>query len=813
MDFLKSAVASAISKGPPFPYSFGERVDVDNSIWALHNGTKREDSSDCSIFSFDVNANRSRLPLAKNALRKLRTLRHPGVVRVLDTVETDSYIYIATERVTPLAWNVKRKALNVETIKWGLHTVAKTLKFINEDASSVHGNLRVSSIFATESGEWKLAGFEVLSSLKEDDPVIYRFGGLLPDSSRYASPEIVKGGWDVLKEQSIPVTDAYLFGILIYEAFNGGGFISADQLASTKSIPQSVLQSYKRLIQPNPKTRLSIAQFLAQGIRKGGFFDTPLIHVAEFVENMGVKGETEREEFLNLLEETGDQFPEDFFRMKVLPELLKAVEYGGGGPKVFSVVLKIGEKLTSEEWESKIVPVVVRLFSIPDRAIRVFLLDNLPKMIEHIPNRVVNDKIFPDMMTGFSDLSPVVREQSVKAVLVIINKLSDRTINGDLLKYLAKTQNDEQPGIRTNTTICLGKIAKNLGPNTRQKVLTAAFTRSLRDSFVHARNAALLALSATADVFDENDCAQKILPALCLSLIDKEKIIRVQAQKTLEVFLQRVKSLTENYPETVLPPPLADGANSGAVTVGPNIPRIGTPQTDDSWAGWAISSFTKNLSKAVGELESTNNTATSTLNGSSGMGPRSPLESSIGKLGVPTPTTPRTTPPAPSSNLRKSFTAPKMHKPSSFLGEDDNEDNDPDAWGDLEEEKYFDAPATKPPARKISENEELDFVSLIQPKKKELPKGLSKPATMTKTSVVTSPKVPAKATVTKAPVTKAPVTKAPVTKPVIGSSTTVKAATNSMAKKPVIAPSKKSVAANADEKDGWGNDDGWDDGW
>jgi SCY1-like protein 1 len=44
-------------------------------------------------------------------------------------------------------------------------------------------------------------------------------------------------------------------------------------------------------------------------------------------------------------------------------------------------------------------------------------------------------------------------------------ELNDRTINGDLLKYLAKTQTDEQPGIRTNTTICLGKIAKHLGAN------------------------------------------------------------------------------------------------------------------------------------------------------------------------------------------------------------------------------------------------------------------------------------------------------------------------------------------------------------
>jgi SCY1-like protein 1 len=51
----------------------------------------------------------------------------------------------------------------------------------------------------------------------------------------------------------------------------------------------------------------------------------------------------------------------------------------------------------------------------------------------------------------------------VKAALVIITKLSDRTINGELLRYLAKTANDEQPGIRTNTTICLGRIAPHLG--------------------------------------------------------------------------------------------------------------------------------------------------------------------------------------------------------------------------------------------------------------------------------------------------------------------------------------------------------------
>lgn len=57
----------------------------------------------------------------------------------------------------------------------------------------------------------------------------------------------------------------------------------------------------------------------------------------------------------------------------------------------------------------------------------------------------------------------------------------------------------------------------------RSKVLIAAFTRSLRDPFVHARNAGLLALAATIEFFNEEDCAGKVLPAICPSLLDKEK--------------------------------------------------------------------------------------------------------------------------------------------------------------------------------------------------------------------------------------------------------------------------------------------------
>lgn len=33
-------------------------------------------------------------------------------------------IFVATERVTPLAWDTKRGVLNTDVLRWGLYTVA-----------------------------------------------------------------------------------------------------------------------------------------------------------------------------------------------------------------------------------------------------------------------------------------------------------------------------------------------------------------------------------------------------------------------------------------------------------------------------------------------------------------------------------------------------------------------------------------------------------------------------------------------------------------------------------------------------------------
>lgn len=587
-------------------------------------------------------------------------------------------------------------------------------------------------------------------------------------------------------------------GVLMSESFNGNT-PRQGQAPEVGRVPLNMQQMFKRLVNPNPKLRPSVGIFIEQGRRSGGYFQTPLINFSENIDSLGLKSEGEREEFLGELEQIKEDFPPAYAKRKILPELLKSVEFGGGGPKVLAVVLQIGTKLSDEEYDAQLTPVLVRLFSSPDRALRVYLLDNLSIMINHLPQKVVNDKIFPNLVTGFADIAPLVREQTVKSVLVLITKLSDRTINGDLLKYLAKTANDAEPGIRTNTTVCLGKIAKYLGTSTRSKVLVAAFTRSLRDPFVHARHAALMALSATVDMFTEDDCASKVLPAICPSLVDKEKLVRDQANKTLDTYLIRVRKYGETMPSTALAP--AATSTSG--------PEAGQTQSAEAgWAGWAMSSFTNKFGAANGQIEPTANGGTVPLSStvtpdssrpSTAQGSRTNIAAANGQ---PKPLAARQV--SEVSKIAHSFEAPPADDTWGNFDEEEGGEVADDAWGEMDDDgdTFFDSSAkptatkaTTKPAVVADEKGEPDFAAWLAAKqsttavkKGPLPKGLGGTAKPAARTVVSSMAKPATKTLPSRPL----------------STTAAKPAAKPIAPKAAAAPAKPA----ADEDEAWG--DAWD---
>ncbi|KAJ7251828.1 armadillo-type protein [Mycena haematopus] len=612
MDYLRTLGSAAVStlvqkSGLTLPFSLGPKVTAFDGVWTLYDATKRDDGSLVSVFEYDCSTRRGMLPIAKNALRKLRTTRHPDVLKFIDAVETETTIHIMTERVRPLqailqTWASRGAQEREDYLLWGLHRVSVALAFLNDSCSSTHGNIRVNSVFISPSGEWKLGGFDLLSNPKEETAVLYTLGGQLPDAHAWASPEIKKGGWSSLKESDPAVADAYALGLLLHAVFN-----PTHPLPTTASPPHPPPPASSRgaipnsLLNPNAKGRLTAKGFLAIGMTDTGFFaNNRLVKVCLGLDNFALSSESEKNGLLRTLGESANTFPPEFASYRVLPSLVSALEYGGASAAtILPLVLRFGKNVSPEDYPTVILAPLVKLFASPDRGTRMALLDHLPEYAEKLDKKTVDSKIWPHLHTGFSDTVAIIREATVKSIILISPLLTDRILNNDLLRFLAKMQSDPEASIRTNTCILIGRLGPSLGYNTKRKVLVPAFSRALKDVFVHARVAGLMALMATIECFEVEELATKVIPNMSFALIDKEKLVRDQAFKAMELFVKKLESHVASMPETATPeasealgitsPSQATLVNSAAGAAG-------------ALAGWAISSLGKTL--ATKDLQS-----------------------------------------------------------------------------------------------------------------------------------------------------------------------------------------------------------------
>ncbi|KAA1064826.1 hypothetical protein PGT21_015926 [Puccinia graminis f. sp. tritici] len=198
--------------------------------------------------------------------------------------------------------------------------MTSALKFLNGTGASTHGNLRLTLVFITQSGEWKLSGFEVLSSPKDPQPILYTLGGLFPESARYASPELMKTGYEVLKELDPSCLDSYQLYLLIQTLFNNlppSVDISSQQHGS---IPPALFSAACRLALANPKSRLKAEAFWEMGFGSGegeggggvagAFFrENRLIKVCNGLEGFSLASQGERALLVKSIKDCAESLP------------------------------------------------------------------------------------------------------------------------------------------------------------------------------------------------------------------------------------------------------------------------------------------------------------------------------------------------------------------------------------------------------------------------------------------------------------------------------------------------------------------------
>ncbi|KAG1719636.1 ARM repeat-containing protein [Suillus lakei] len=492
---------SILVQGLNIPFSLGAKVYSCETSWTLYDATKREDGSLVS----------STIPLARNSLHKLRTIRHPGVLRFIDVVR---HLPLALSQLTS---NGPRE--REDWLIWGLHRISVRIAlsicaapaFLN-DSASTHGNVRPNAFFSTPSG----------GNLNDDLSVIYARSSVSPPFLMY-------------EQRTNTATDGYALGLLLHAPPH-----PPPQVSSRGAIPSSVFPSFKKLLNPNPKSRMSPKNLLDIGMAESGgeghgfFVDNRLVKVCAGLDGFTLSSESDKASLLRMLKESGSSFPPEFVSYCVLPCLASAFEFGGASAAtIVPLILQFGKNVASDDYGSIIIAPLVKRFASADHGTRIALLDSLPGFAEKLDKKTVVDKIWPNLQTGFTDTVAVIREATVRAIVLLSQ---DRILNNDLLRHLARLQSDPEASIRTNTCILIGRLGPSLGYNTKRKVLVPA------DSFVHARVAGVMAFMATAECFEMEDVAGKVVSAVVGATLDKEKFVRDQAFKAVELFVKRLEA-------------------------------------------------------------------------------------------------------------------------------------------------------------------------------------------------------------------------------------------------------------------------------
>ncbi|KAK0164096.1 hypothetical protein PV328_002760 [Microctonus aethiopoides] len=591
---------SLFSRDPTkdFPYEIGEVVDgLDGkSIWTLYRAKKKgaSGSDDVSVFVFDIKSGgETQLEIARNAVKRLKTLRHPSILTYVDSLETDKIIYLATERVEPLHSRLLKKIDIGEGVKkelyfsWGIFQITRALSFLNNDGNLRHNNVNLYSVFVNEeSGEWKLGCVEYMTTV--DTPYT-----LLPHTLQsYSPPEVRENA----KPTSKCSVDMWGLGCLVWESFNGPLGQRANLKGMEQRIPKQLLTVFRELTSTNADGRPNPADVIARCRSNGGFFKNDLVDALLFLEEIQMKEKGEKGRFFSQLAGQLDSFPEGVGRYKILPQLLAAFEFGDAGSAVLPPLLQLGNQLPDAEYQRRVVPCVVKLFASNDRATRLRLLQQLDRFVSHLQPSTINDAIFPQVARGFLDTNPAVREQTIKSVVHLAPKLDYNNLNLETLRYFAKLQaSDEQGGIRTNTTVCLGKIAQHLHPQIRQKVLVGAFIRGTRDPFPPARSASVSALAITQQYYLLQEVANRILPSLCPLTTDSDKSVRDNAFRTIRGFLSKLERVSED-------PGLRESMEADVNTATPSLSNAAA-----TWAGWAVTTMTAKFYRSQSDTPKSSN--------------------------------------------------------------------------------------------------------------------------------------------------------------------------------------------------------------
>ncbi|KAK2956278.1 putative SCY1 protein kinase [Blattamonas nauphoetae] len=526
-------------------------MNLPGSVWSVSESPIKKKDQNLSIFSSSFQKGSEHGKLAQRGLQKIKSFRHPGILKIIDFKEGASSLSYTTEAAIPLFSIIK--TLPEADITWGLHQIIKTLIFL-ADMNTTLLNLSTSTIFVVESNDWKLGCLELLTSDEEVVPLY----GLLPSDLKSKvndclPPEQLSKGLNLTPE-GINQLCSWSLGHLICDVFSVPFSPNAYNHAAFSKTYSTVL---KRLLSPTPTARPTL-----DAILESPLFNTPLVSTLSFMEELPLKQEEEKRIFFGTFTQNLNEISQNLLESKILPSILVDIETSNSlhsitacfvilshiqtvenTTKVFTSGSSDRDQQSSFNPPPALVPLIVKLFQTPVRAVRAVLLTHISSYIDLISPSVFQKQLFSCIMAGFKDTNPTLRELTVKTMAKIPHKVTPKQLRQEILRCLAASQNDPEIRIRGSSVICISLLLPSLNPSEREEVLLSSTLRAISDQTLPVRLAGINTIKENSSAFKNESLAQKIIPAISPFAVDRTMEVRKEVIKLLNIFIE---ALTKN---------------------------------------------------------------------------------------------------------------------------------------------------------------------------------------------------------------------------------------------------------------------------
>ena len=201
------------------------------------------------------------------------------------------------------------------------------------------------------------------------------------------------------------LSDIYLLAMLLFSLYNPRSPLPNLSSQPTPSlagaIPKTLFPLWKRMINPNPRTRLPTTSFVAEATTAGFWAQNPLANLVDGLDGFELRSEGDKLSLLRTVQDSSTSIPQPFLLYKVLPSLLHSLSLPTApSSAMLPLVLSLGKLVPEKEYGKLVLDPVVKLYTSPDRGTRMALLDGLPEYSDRMDQRTVQERVWPNLVSS-----------------------------------------------------------------------------------------------------------------------------------------------------------------------------------------------------------------------------------------------------------------------------------------------------------------------------------------------------------------------------------------------------------------------------